>query len=158
MNKEWNQDLALLLLRLCGFGLAFAHGWGKVVALAADGADARFVAGVAALGFPFPLFFAWAAAIAELGGGILVALGIFTRIAAAGAAFAMFVAAFLRHRLAHHVLSWIGILDIPAETRERWGNPELAAVYLAVFIALALIGGGRFSLERVLRRSGKRRG
>jgi putative oxidoreductase len=156
MTREWNRDLALLVLRLCGLGLAVAHGWGKVVALSADGADARFVGGVAALGFPLPLFFAWAAAIAELAGGILVALGLFTRIAAAGAVIAMAVAAFLRHRLANHVLVWLGTLDVPAETLEKWGSPELAAVYLAVFLALCLMGGGRFALERVFRRSRRR--
>ena len=153
MNREWNRDLALLVLRLCGLGLAVGHGWGKVVSLAAEGADARFVGGVAALGFPQPLLFAWAAATAELAGGILVAAGLFTRIAAASAAIAMAVAAFLRHRFAQHVLVWLGILDVPAETRETWGSPEMAAVYLAVFLALTLMGGGRFALERVFRRS-----
>jgi putative oxidoreductase len=157
MNREWNRDLALLTLRLCGLGLAVAHGWGKVVALSAEGADARFVDGVAALGFPIAFFFAWAAAAAELAGGILVAAGLFTRIAAASAAIAMAVAAFVRHHLAQHVLAWLGILDIPAETREKWGSPELAAVYLAVFLAVALMGGGRLALERVFHRSGRRR-
>lgn len=157
MNRDWNRDLGLLVLRLCGLGLAVVHGWGKVVALAAEGADARFATGVEALGFPMPLLFAWAAAVAEFAGGILVALGLFTRIAAASSAIAMAVAAFLRHRFAQQVLTWLGILHVPAETREKWGDPELAAVYLAVFVALTLMGGGRFSLERVLRRSGKRR-
>jgi putative oxidoreductase len=156
VNREWNRDLALLVLRLCGLGLAVGHGWGKVVALSTDGADAGFVAGVAALGFPFPLFFAWAAAAAEFAGGILIAAGIYTRIAAATAAIAMAVAAFMRHRLAHHVLAWLGVLDVPAEARQKWGSPELAAVYLAVLLALTSMGGGRFSLERVLRGSRRR--
>jgi putative oxidoreductase len=158
MSRELNRDVALLVLRLCGFGLAIAHGWGKVVSLAAEGADARFVGGVEALGFPVALAFAWAAAIAELAGGLMVGVGLFTRIAAASAAIAMAVAAFLRHRFAQQVLEWMGLLDVPAETREKWGSPELAAVYLAVLVALTLMGGGRISLERVLRRSGKRRG
>ena len=157
MSREWNRDLALLVLRLCGLGLAVAHGWGKVVALAADGAEARFVAGVGALGFPWPLFFAWAAAIAEFGGGLLVAAGLFTRVAAASAAIAMAVATFMRHRFAHHVLVWLGILDVAPETIERWGSPELAAVYLAVFVALVLMGGGRFSVERLFGRARRRR-
>ncbi len=105
-----------------------------------------------------PLLFAWAAALAEFGGGLLVAIGLFARIAAAFAAITMVVAAFMRHRLAHHVLVWLGVLDAAPETVERWGNPELAAVYLAVFLALALMGGGRFSVDRLLRRSGARRG
>ena len=158
MKGEWNRDLALLVLRLCGLGLAVGHGWGKVVALSSEGADAGFVAGVAALGFPLPLLFAWAAATAEFAGGILVAAGFYTRIAAGSAAIAMAVAAFLRHHLAQQVLVWLHVLDVPAETREKWGNPELAAVYLAAFLALALMGGGRFSLDGLWRRSRGRRG
>jgi uncharacterized membrane protein YphA (DoxX/SURF4 family) len=88
----------------------------------------------------------------------MVAAGVFTRIAAAAAAIAMAVAAFLRHHLAQQVLVWLGVLDVSAGTRESWGSPELAAVYLAVFTALTLMGGGRLSLERVFRRAGKRRG
>ncbi|HVR29189.1 MAG TPA: DoxX family membrane protein [Thermoanaerobaculia bacterium] len=156
MSREWRTDLALLLLRLSGLGLAFAHGWGKVIALSAQGGDAPFVAGVAALGFPFPLVFAWAAALAELAGGLLIAVGLFTRIAAAAAAIAMAVAAFLRHRFAQQILAWLGILEVSDETRQRWGSPELAAVYLAILLALVLMGGGRFSLARLVRRSTRR--
>jgi putative oxidoreductase len=157
MSRDLARDTALLALRLCGLGLAL-HGWPKLVALTAEGADAGFVAGVARLGFPTPLLFAWAAAIAELAGGLLVAIGLFTRTAAAFCAATMMVAAFLRHRLADHVLAWVGAIEPEAATVERWGDPELAAVYLAVFVALALMGGGRFSVDRFLRRPKARRG
>jgi putative oxidoreductase len=156
MNREWPLDLGLLVLRLTGLGLAVAHGWGKVMALSSEGAEARFVGGVDALGFPLPYLFAWAAALAEFAGGLLIALGLFTRVAAAAAAVAMFVASFMRHRFGHQVLVWTGILDVPEETVAGWGNAELAAVYLAIFVALTLIGGGRFSLDRVVRRSRRR--
>ena len=157
MNREWTRDLALFALRLCGLGLAL-HGWPKVVALSTEGAAAGFVAGVGRLGFPAPLLFAWAAAIAELAGGLLVAFGLFTRIAAALAAATMGVAAFLRHHLIQHVLVWLGVIDVDPETVKSWGDPELAAVYCAAFIALTLMGGGRFAADRFLRRSGSRRG
>lgn len=156
MNREWARDAGLLVLRLSGLGLAVAHGWGKVVSLSAEGSGARFVGGVEALGFPLPLLFAWGAAIAEFGGGILIALGLFTRIAAASAAIAMFVASFMRHRFAQQLLVWAGVLDVPEETVAGWGNPELAAVYLAVFVALVLMGGGRLSLDQVFRRARRR--
>jgi putative oxidoreductase len=151
------RDAGLFALRLCGLGLAL-HGWPKVVALSTAGAEAGFVAGVGRLGFPVPLLFAWVAALAELAGGLLVAIGLFTRVAAVLAATTMAVAAFLRHRLAHHVLVWLGAIDVDAETVKSWGDPELAAVYCAVFVAIAAMGGGRFSIERLLRRSGSRRG
>jgi putative oxidoreductase len=152
MNREWVRDLALLALRLCGLGLAL-HGWDKAGALVTEGADARFVGGVARLGFPLPLLFAWAATASELAGGLLIAVGLFTRAAAAFAAFTMAVAAFVRHRLLQHVLVWLGMMSASPETVEGWGNPELAAVYCAGFLALALLGGGRWSIDRFLRRS-----
>ena len=157
MQREWTRDVGLLALRLCGFGFAALHGWGKVVALSTQGADAGIVAGIERMGFPVPFLFAWAAALAEFAGGLLVGIGLFTRTAAAFASVTMVVAAFLRHRLAQHVLVWLGAMQVAPETVEKWGSPELAAVYLAVFVALALMGGGRLSVDRFLRRSGSRR-
>ena len=156
MNREWTRDLGLLALRLAGLGLA-THGWGKLVALLGQGGGAGIVAGVARLGFPAPLLLAWAATLSELAGGLLVAVGLFTRIAAAFAAFTMAVAAFEVHHLAQLVLVSIGLLHVAPETVERWGNPELAAVYLAIFLGVTLLGAGQFSLDRLLRRSGGRR-
>jgi putative oxidoreductase len=157
VNREWTRDLGLLALRLCGLGLAL-HGWPKLVALSTEGAGAGIVAGVSRLGFPAPLIFAWAAAISELAGGLLVAVGLYARVAAAFAATTMAVAAFIRHRLAYHLLVWLGVMDAPPETVKSWGDPELAAVYFAVFLAVALMGSGRFSVDRFLRRSATRRG
>jgi putative oxidoreductase len=157
VNREWTRDLGLLALRLCGLGLAL-HGWEKLVALSTEGVGAGIVAGVARLGFPQPLLFAWAATISELAGGLLVAVGLFSRVAAAFAAITMAVATFMRHRLAHHVLVWLGLLDASPETVKGWGSPELAAVYLAILLAIALMGSGRFSVDRFLRGSRARRG
>ncbi len=154
MNRTLLDDVALLLLRLSGLGLALAHGYGKVLALA-TGDGARFIAGVESLGFPLPGLFAWAAALAEFLGGLCVALGLGTRVAAGFAGFAMFVAAFIRHRAHLHFLVAVGAMQASEETVRSWGKPELALVYLLVFGTLVLTGGGRFSLERVLR--GRRR-
>ena len=154
MSQTFLNDLALVLLRLSGLGMALAHGYGKVAALAAGEGDG-FIAGVETLGFPLPWLFAWAAALAEFLGGLCVALGLGTRVAAASAGFAMFVAAFVRHRAHQHLLVALGAVQVSEETRGSWGNPELALVYLLAFGALALTGGGRFSLDRVLR--GRRR-
>jgi putative oxidoreductase len=143
------KDIALLLLRVAGVTFAFWHGWGKISALAAGGGD-RFIASVESLGFPLPAVFAWAAALAEFVGGLAVALGLGTRIAASFAAFTMLVAAFGRHQLHQHVLVAIGLLQVPAEQINEWGNPEMAFLYLILFLAMALMGGGRFSLDRFL--------
>lgn len=146
------KDIALLILRLSGFGLAFAHGWQKVSMLV-SGNGGPFVSGVEALGFPLPAVFAWAAALAEFVGGLCVALGIGTRIAAGFTAFTMFVAAFFRHRFLLHIFVWLGATSPPEEVVESWGNPERALTYLLIFVALILLGGGRFALDRLVRRS-----
>ena len=100
-----------------------------------------------------PLVFAWLAALAEFLGGLCVALGIGTRIAASFAAFTMFVATFFRHHLFEHILVWLGALSPADDVVESWGNPERAATYMLIFASLVLMGGGKFSLERLVKRS-----
>ena len=148
------RDIALLLLRPAGLYLALGHGWGKIVALSGGQGD-RFVEGVAGLGFPAPALFAWAAALSEFAGGICVALGLGTRVAAAFAGFTMLVAAFGRHHAHGHFLSWLGAAPASEETLKAWGNPELAVVYLLVFAAVALAGPGRFAVDDLLGRKGR---
>ena len=140
-----NHDAALLVLRLAGLYLALNHGLGKVVGLASG--DSHFPEAVASLGFPAPLVFAWAAALAEFAGGLCVTLGLFTRWAAAFAAFNMLVAAFVRHRAIGHLLAWLGIAPVSAEVLEAWRDPELALIYLLVFSTLVMAGPGRFSID-----------
>ena len=146
------RDIALLILRLSGFVLAFAHGWQKVAMLAA-GKGGAFVSAVEGLGFPIPVVFAWAAALAEFAGGLAVGFGLWTRIAASFTGFTMFVAAFFRHHLPGHLLVWLGVNHSSEAVVESWGNPERAVSYLLIFTALVLMGGGRFSLDRALRRA-----
>ena len=129
---------------------AIGHGWGKVVGLASG--ESRFLEGVANLGFPVPIAFAWAAALSELVGGTAMALGLFTRWAAAFAAATMFVAAFVRHHAVNQFLSWIGIAPASEESFKAWGNPELATIFLLVCVAVALLGPGRFSIDAKLGR------
>lgn len=146
-------DFALLVLRLCGLGLAIFHGWGKLAALL--GGNDRFVQGVGQMGFPAPLVFAWAAALAETLGGALVTLGLFTRVAAGLCAATMFVAAFVRHHALDQLFVRVGLMEVPPERLAAWGNPELALVYLAAFLAVALAGPGSLSVDGM--RGGRRR-
>lgn len=108
--------------------MAALHGYPKIFGGTMD----RFVRGVADLGFPLPTFFAWAAALSEFVGGIMIALGLGTRIGAAFCGFTMLVATY-RH------------------LADPWPRKELALLYLAAMIAIALIGGGRYSLDSTLK-------
>jgi putative oxidoreductase len=96
--------------------------------------------------------FTWAAALSEFAGGVLVTVGLYTRVAAGFAAFTMFVAAFVRHHAHQHLLVALGLQQASEETLKAWGNPELALVYLVAMAALALAGPGRLSLDALVRR------
>lgn len=123
--KELSRGLGLLWLRLLmGAGIAM-HGYGKVFGGRMEG----FAEGVAKMGFPFPDFFAWAAALSEFAGGILVALGLGTRLAALMVFATMAVAVFIRHA--------------PDPFRVK----ELALAYWTMAGALALTGAGPFSID-----------
>jgi putative oxidoreductase len=146
----------MLLIRLVGLGLALAHGLPKVLTLFAG--TSTFPESVGRLGFPAPEVFAWAAAVAELAGGMGVALGLYTNVSAALAAGPMIVAAFLRHRAHDHLLVLMGARTAAPETLSAWGSPELALVYLLPIVGVGLLGPGRLSLDAVRtgRRVGKR--
>ena len=117
--------LGLLWLRvLMGVGIAH-HGYGKVFGGHMD----RFAEGVAHMGFPAPMAFAWAAALSELVGGILIALGLQTRAAAFCVLCTMAVAVF-RHHAAD-----------PLQVK------ELAMAYGTMAGTLLMTGPGLLSLE-----------
>jgi putative oxidoreductase len=145
-------DVALLLLRLTGLGMALSHGFPKLARMA--GGDTGFISGVEKLGFPLPVVFAWASVLTETLGALLLVLGVFTRLTAAVSAVNMAVAAFLRHKAHLHWMAGLGLARYGDDTLKAWGNPELALVYLVAFAALALLGGGRFALERAFGRGG----
>lgn len=118
-------DSGLLWLRvLMGLGMAW-HGYGKVF----GGPMAGMVEGVAKMGFPMPEFFAWAAALSELLGGVFLVLGFMTRPAALFVAITMVVAAFVAHG------------------PDPFKVKELALAYLVMAIALLLTGPGRLSID-----------
>ncbi len=127
-------NLGLLWLRvLMGTGIAL-HGYQKVFT---PGFIPQFAQGVAKMGFPAPMAFAWAAALSEFVGGILVVFGLGTRLGALVIFTTMSVAVFIHHA--------------PDPLKVK----ELALAYWTMSGALLLIGGGAFSLEVKL--FGKRR-
>jgi putative oxidoreductase len=148
------EDFGLLILRLTGLGLALVHGLPKFVALATG--QSHMAETVAKLGFPMPAAFAWAAALGEFLGGLLVGLGLFTRVAAGIAAFAMFVAAFLQHHAFSRFLVSLRLRYVSEETLKGWGNPELALMYLVVLLAVVIMGPGRIAFDSMFGQRGRR--
>ena len=122
-------DAALLLLRVWhGGALLLLHGWGKLTGFSAM-AD-QFVD-------PFGIGKTPSLVLA-VGGEVvcaaLLVLGLFTRVAAFGAAATMATAFWFAHG---------GKLSGP-------GNGEMAFVFLGVYVALFIAGAGKFSLDAKL--------
>jgi putative oxidoreductase len=122
-------DLGLLVLRLwLGLSLAVLHGWAKLMGFAAMAekfADPIGVGPQAALAMTI---------FAEVVCAVLLAMGLFTRFAAAVLTILMAVAFFVVHSSA---------LSGPA-------SGEMAFIYLGGFVTLLLTGAGRFSLDAKL--------
>ncbi|HEV2295092.1 MAG TPA: DoxX family protein [Tepidisphaeraceae bacterium] len=134
-------DLGLLLLRLgVGLGIAIGHGWGKVYADGSLGPSEGFIGNVSKMGMPAPTAAAWLSALTEFLGGLLLAAGLLTRPAAIALVANMCVAAFIAHA------------DAPL-----WGpkapNKEFALLYLFAFALFIFTGAGRFSLDKIFRKS-----
>ncbi len=130
----WFVNLGLAIIRVVT-GLALCIVFEKV--LPRDGAwgpQQWFVEDVAKMGFPAPWFFAWCAALSEFVGGILLALGLFTRPAAFFNAITTFVAAFVFHK------------------GDVTGNGLLATLFFALSVAICLAGPGSLSLDAALSR------
>lgn len=124
----------LLLLRVVT-GLIFAaHGAQKIFEFTLPGTVGSF----AQMGVPFPEIAGPAVAFVELIGGVLLALGLLTRLAGIALAIDMLVALILVHLPAG---LWVGD-----------GGYEFVAVLGVVALALALTGAGRFSLDSVFLR------
>jgi putative oxidoreductase len=127
-------DTGLLILRIMsGLFIAFAHGINKIPP------SEGFIKLVSSMGFPFAVFFAWMAALSEFAGGLLLILGLFIRPSTFMLSITMLVAAFLRH------------------AADPFTRKELALLYLLIFLFLLLLGGGKFSLDYLLRQKFTRR-
>lgn len=121
-------DLGLLVLRAWfGGTMAFVHGLPKLE---------KLLAGDFAFADPIGLGPAASLALAvfgELVCGLLIAAGLFTRLASIPAIITMAVAAFVTHGA------------------DPFQKKELALAYGFAYLAIALAGPGRFSLDARLR-------
>jgi putative oxidoreductase len=121
-------DVGLVIVRVfCGLALALAHGWGKIPP------QAGFVGMVAGMGMPAPTLFAWLAGLAEFAGGLLLAAGLLTRPTSLVIAVHFTVVAVMAH------------------AGDPFGRRELALFFLVSALLFLCSGGGRYSLDAVLR-------
>jgi uncharacterized membrane protein YphA (DoxX/SURF4 family) len=117
-------DLLLAFPRIVGGYLLCANfGWSKCPA------PEWFVSDVAALGFPLPLFFAWAAVLSEVIGGAMLVLGLGTRFAAAMLTCTMLVAIFMQ-QWSHGLWEMLSAMG-----------------FLWISIYALVLGSGRFGLD-----------
>ncbi len=131
-HKTW----ATVPLRLA-LGLIFiAHGAQKVFGAFGGKGLSSFLNGTAPLGLWPSWLWLGAAAFSELIGGVLVLLGLFTRVGAGAIAAVMLVAIFGVHRNAFFV---------------NQGGLEFALANLCMAITLLYLGGGKLSVDANLR-------
>ena len=132
-----SRDLGLLILRGAGFLLAATFGlqkfsWYWTAFHAGKSLSAIGVAPlIARMGFPIPVVLALWITFNESIGALLIGCGFLTRILAASAALGM-----------------AGALYTSVRLDEDWLR---AALYLVVFVALALIGPGKFSVDYLIK-------
>ena len=125
--ESWTLNAGLLVMRIfSGLFMAFGHGLRKVPP------SEGFINGAGEMGFPVPAFFAWMAGLSEFAGGILIAIGLFTRPSAFLMGATMFVAGFIRHGA------------------DPFGRKELALIYLVIAVMMVLTGPGKYSVDKVL--------
>lgn len=128
------KDFAALLLRLwLGLNLALAHGLPKLSDTQA------FLSSETLQSFPLPVLSGWFAMLAEGLGGALLALGLFTRPAAAAVAATMLGAGLVAH------------------AGDPWVAREFALTYAVVALYFLVLGGGVLSADERLRKKRRSR-
>ena len=136
-----HHSFAALVLRLV-LGIIFvAHGYPKL--FKKEFGPKGFSAFLKNIGIPLPIFFAYVVGISEVVGGLLLILGLWTRLGAFLIACIMIVAMW-------KVKFKTGLF---AKTMEGgWvGGYELDLALFAIAIALTVAGGGVFSLDQLLK-------
>jgi putative oxidoreductase len=120
-------DAGLVALRImAGLLLASLHGIGKVPP------QEGLVGWIGAMGFPAPIVFAWLAGLAEFLGGLLIAIGLLTRPAAAFVFIHFVIVVFVAH------------------AGDAIGDRELAILFGIIALTLALTGPGRYSVDALI--------
>lgn len=126
-------DVGLLLLRVVAGLTVAAHGAQKLFGWFGGPGLTGFADGLEEMGFRRTRGLAWLAGLAELGGGLLLALGLITPLAAAAVIGMMLSASIVAHK------------GFFAAT----GGYELPLLLAVVAAATALTGPGAYALDTV---------
>lgn len=122
-------NAGLTLLRIfAGAAMMLGHGLGKLPP------SEQFIERTGTMGFPVPVFFAWAAALSEFLGGAFLALGFLTR-----------VSSFL-------ILCVMLVALLGVHYNDPFNRQELAFLYLFIALCFMLKGAGDWSIDAFLRR------
>jgi putative oxidoreductase len=121
-----NPDAGLLIIRVVLGMIMLYHGWPKVTNLGGT------IEGFTGMGIPLPPLAAIFATVAEVGGGLLLLLGVLTDIAGLLVAIDMLGAITFVH-----AKNGFGVAD---------GGAEWPLALLAMALGVALAGPGRFSV------------
>lgn len=122
------KNTSLLILRLAGGLMMLTHGYPKFKKLLSG--DFSFADPIG-LGEEVSLV---ATVFAEFICAILVALGLYTRLASVPILFTMLIAALVVH------------------SGDPFGKQELGLLYASIFAVTALNGGGNYSLDKIIRK------
>lgn len=125
--SERGADVGILFLRLFFGTLMFTHGITKVLNFTEMSA-----------GFMDPIGLGQKTSfllmtLTEFGASLFIILGLFTRLSALPLIFGMFVASVIAH----------GPFTI--------GGSELPLLYMGAFVAIAIVGGGRYSIDHLIK-------
>ncbi|GAA1658147.1 DoxX family protein [Actinoplanes couchii] len=132
MNTTIPRDVALLIARVV-VGIVFiAHGWQKFNEWGLDGTSAAF----GQMGVPLPTVSAWFAAIVELAGGIALVAGVAVPLVSL-----LLVVNMVGAFVLVHVSNGVFVDN---------GGFELVAVLGAAALVFAVLGAGRYSVDRLL--------
>jgi putative oxidoreductase len=126
--------LAPLVVRVIVGVIMAAHGWQKLA-----GGPANFGGFLAQLGVPLPTLMAWVLTLVELVGGVLLVVGLLSRLAALLLTIDLVVAILL-------VKVNVGLIAPP----QQGAGAELDLALIAGFLVILFAGPGSLSLDRAL--------